>query len=91
MFRSLKLSNGEADLPEDDQNIKTTQARFSFTSVLVVMAVFGAVAASLAHLWRAANGDQAEIGRFVIVTAMSPLLLLVFASIAFRIVGRFFK
>jgi phosphotransferase system glucose/maltose/N-acetylglucosamine-specific IIC component len=78
-------------LPEDNRNSDSTQARFSFTSVLVAMAVFGAVAASLAHLWRAANGDQAEIGRFVIVTAMSPLLLLVFASVAFRIVNRFFR
>ena len=78
-------------LSDNERNTGSTQAKYSFTSVLVVMAVFGAVAASLAHLWRAANGDQAEIGQFVVVTAMSPLLLLVAASIVFRIVGRFFK
>ncbi len=61
-----------------------TQAQFSFRSVLIIVAVCAAVAASLAHLWRAANGDQQEIGQFVVITAMSPLLLLVVASWVFR-------
>ena len=63
-----------------------TKARFSIVSILVLTAVFAASAASLAHLWRAANGDTDEIGRFVIVTAMSPLLLLVLASVVFQVV-----
>jgi uncharacterized membrane protein YhdT len=62
-----------------------TSASFSVTSIFVLTAVFAAVAASLAHLWRAAQGDYDEIGWFVIVTAMSPLVLLVLASLMFQI------
>lgn len=46
-------------------------------SMLVLTAVFAAVAASLAHLYRAASGDVNEIGPFVITTAMTPLLMMV--------------
>lgn len=67
-----------------------SRGRFSITSMLVLTAVFAAVAASLAHLVRAASGDDEEIGWFVIVNAMSPLLLLVLASLAFQIM-RWFK
>ena len=68
-----------------------TSASFSVTSIFVLTAVFAAVAASLAHLWRAAQGDYDEIGWFVIVTAMSPLLLLVFASLVFQILRQLGK
>ncbi len=73
-------------MSEPSEPNSKTRARFSIVSILVLTAVFAASAASLAHLWRAANGDYDEIGRFVIVTAMSPLLLLVFASVTFQIV-----
>jgi NADH:ubiquinone oxidoreductase subunit 3 (subunit A) len=74
-----------ADCMEQPSSKQKIRARFTFTSVLVLMVVFATVAASLAHLWRAANGSQADIGFFVVVTAMSPLLVLVFTAFAFRI------
>jgi hypothetical protein len=64
---------------------------FSIKSILVITAVFGASAASLGHLWRAAQGDQGEIGQFVIVTAMLPMLMVVAASWFFKIFGRLIK
>jgi len=71
---------------ESNRNsLEPTRIRFSITSGLVLTAVFATAAASLAHLVRAANGDQEAIGRFVIVTAMSPLLLLAVTSLIFRI------
>lgn len=67
------------------------QLRFSIKSILVVTAVFAASAASLGHLWRVAQGDEAEIGQFVIVTAMLPMVVVVAASWFFKIFGRFIK
>jgi hypothetical protein len=60
-------------------------------SVMVVTAVFAASAASIAHLFRAAQGDKGEIGQFVIITAMLPMVVLVAASWFFKIFGRFIK
>ncbi|MFK7770262.1 MAG: hypothetical protein AB8B55_23835 [Mariniblastus sp.] len=65
------------------------RARFSIKSILVITAVFAAGAASLGHLWRAASGDKGEIGNFVVVTAMLPLVVLVVASWFFKISRRF--
>ncbi len=60
-------------------------------SILVITAVFAASAASLSHLYRAAQGDKNEIGQFVIITAMLPMTVLVAASWFFKIFGRFIK
>ena len=68
-----------------------SRAIFSIKSILVVTVVFAASAASLGHLWRAAHGDQGEVGQFVIVTAMLPMVVVVAASWFFKIFGRFIK
>ena len=78
-------------MSESLESVSKTRPRFSIVSILVLTAVFAASAASLAHLWRAANGDYEEIGRFVIVTAMSPTLLLVVASVVFQVMRWFGK
>ncbi len=57
-------------------------------SIMVVTAVFAASAASLGHLYRAAQGNQDEVGQFVIVTAMLPMVVLVGASWFFKIFKR---
>lgn len=84
MPKSYPIQSQPTD--QDRARIQSTspiRATFSFTSVLVVMVVFGAVASSLAHLWRAAQGDQHEIGMFVVITALSPLAVLVLVSWTF--------
>ena len=67
------------------------RARVSIMSVMVVTVVFAATAASLGHLFRAAQGDKSEIGQFVIITAMLPMVVLVAASWFFKIFSRFIK
>lgn len=62
-----------------------TPPRFSIKSILVITSVFAAGAASLGHLWRAASGDKGEIGNFVVVTAMLPMVALVVASWFFKV------
>lgn len=52
---------------------------------MVIMVVAAATAVSLAHLFRAANGKLSEIGPFVLVTAVSPLLLMIVVSWTFKI------
>jgi len=64
---------------------------FSIKSILVVTSVFAAAAVSMGHLWRATQGDQSEIGQFVIVTAMLPMVMLVAASWFFKIFNRWIK
>ena len=64
---------------------------FSIKSIMVITAVFAASAVSMGHLWRAAQGDQSEIGHFAVLNAMLPMLVLVAASWFFRIFGRFIK
>ncbi len=54
---------------------------------MVIMVVAAAAAVSVAHLFRAANGELSEIGPFVLVTAVSPLLLLIVVSWTFKIVA----
>jgi hypothetical protein len=46
-------------------------------SMLLLTAVLASAAASFGYLWRASEGDGEEIGHFVIMTAMMPLLILV--------------
>ena len=67
------------------------RTRVTIMSVFVVMTVFAASAASLGHLFRAAQGDKGEIGQFVIITAMLPLVVLVGVSWFFKILGRIIK
>ncbi|MFT7633552.1 MAG: hypothetical protein ACI87E_004609 [Mariniblastus sp.] len=80
-----------ADEPNQPKRATRQQGRFSIMSVMVVTAVFAASALSLGQLFRAAQGDKNEIGQFVIVTAMLPMVALVVASWFFKIFGRFFK
>ena len=56
---------------------------------MVLTAVFASTAASFGYLWRAANGSDHEIGQFVIMTAMMPLLVLVGAYWTLKIARRF--
>ena len=58
---------------------------------MVITAVFAAAAMSLGHLYRAAQGNTSEIGQFVVITAMLPMIVLVGASWFFKIFGRFIK
>lgn len=60
-------------------------------SVLVLTVVFAASAASLGHLFRATQGDKGEIGHFVIITSMLPMMVLVATSLFFKIFGRMVK
>lgn len=46
-------------------------------TMMVLTAVFASTAASFGYLYRASNGNGEEIGQFVIMTAMMPLLILV--------------
>jgi len=71
--------------PSSKPAAEPTRVRFSLISGLILMTVFATVSASLAHLVRAAEGDHVEIGRFVVITALSPLLLLAVTSTVFRI------
>lgn len=59
----------------------------SIKSIMVITAVFACAALSMGNLWRAANGDQSEIGNFAVLNAMLPMLVLVIASWFFKIVG----
>lgn len=68
-----------------------TRTRFSIKSVMVLTAVLAAAAASMAHLWRAAQSEEGDVGQFVIFTAMLPMLILVAASWFFKIFGRIIK
>ncbi len=61
-----------------------TSFRFSIRSTLVITTVFAAGALSVGHLVRAANGDLSEVGPFVVITAMTPMLLMVAMSWGFR-------
>jgi hypothetical protein len=65
---------------------------FSIKSFLVLVSVFAATGVSLGHLYRAANGGgQGEVGQFIILTAMLPMIVLVGASWFFKIFGTFIK
>lgn len=77
--------------PNQPQSRPRSRVIFSIKSILVITAVFAASAASLGHLWRAAQGDQSQIGQFVIVTAMLPMVMVVVASWFFKIFGRLIK
>jgi hypothetical protein len=83
--------NQDRKQPDGGGSNRGSRPRFSIKSIMVVTAVFAASGASLGHLWRAAHGDQSEIGQFVIVTAMLPMVVLVAASWFFKIFGRFIK
>jgi len=56
---------------------------------MVLTAVFASTAASFGYLWRASSGDGEEIGQFVIMTAMMPLLILVGAYWSLKIARGF--
>ena len=58
---------------------------------MILTAVFAASAASAGHLWRATQGAEGEIGQFVVITAMLPMVVLVAASWFFKIFGKFIK
>jgi hypothetical protein len=60
-------------------------------SILVITTVFAAAATSLANLYSAANGAPGEIGSFVIITSMLPMVMLVAASTFFRVLKRFLR
>ena len=57
-------------------------------AIMVLTAVFASTAASFGYLWRASSGDGEEIGQFVIMTAMMPLLILVGAYWTLKIARR---
>ena len=71
-----------------DQRVVGGRRPVTIKSLMVITMVFASSAASAGYLWRAANGDTEEVGRFVIVTAMSPLLLTVAVFWAVRVAGR---
>ena len=77
--------------PTQQPERRQSRAIFSIKSILVVTAVFAASAASLAHLVRAAQGKENEVGQFVIVTSMLPMVMLVAASWFLKILGRLIK
>ena len=74
--------------PDEQPKSTKQRGRYSIMSIMVVTAVFAASAASLGHLYRAAQGNQDEVGQFVIVTAMLPMVVLVGASWFFKIFKR---
>jgi hypothetical protein len=57
-------------------------------TMLILTAVFASTAASFGYLWRASSGDGQEVGQFVIMTAMMPLLILVGAYWTLKIARR---
>ena len=67
------------------------RAVFSIKSIMVITVVFAAAAVSMGHLWRAANGDKSEIGHFAVLNAILPMLIVVVASLFFKIFGRLVK
>jgi len=77
--------------PDQQPSPTKKRGRFSIMSIMVFTAVFAFSAASLGHLYRAAQGDQGELGQFVIITAMLPMVVLVGASWFFKLFGRFIK
>lgn len=79
------------DLPEQRPIGRRMKAVVSIKSIMVITLVFAAAAVSLGHLYRASQGDKSEIGLFVVVTAMMPMLVLVGASWFFKLFGRFIR
>lgn len=65
--------------------------RFSIMSILVITTVFAAAAASLGNLYNAASGNPEEIGTFIIITAMLPMVMLLAASTFFRVLKLFLR
>ena len=90
LTNSANSANSAADRPNDLQPDRKRTV-FSIKSIMVITAVFAAAAVSMGHLWRAAHGDQSEIGHFAVLNAMLPMLVLVAASWFFRIFGRLIK
>jgi len=71
---------------------RRSKGRVTIKSIMVLTAVFAAAAVSLGHLFRAVLGNESsEIGKFVIITAMLPMVVLVCASMFFKLFGRFIK
>lgn len=91
MSNSAQPANPANDLLTDREPARRKRTVFSIKSIMVITAVFAAAAVSMGHLWRAAHGDQAEIGHFAVLNAMLPMLVLVAASWFFKIFGRFIK
>lgn len=67
---------------------RTATKPVTIRTILVLTAVFAGTAASFGYLWRASSGDGQEIGRFVIMTSMMPLLILVGAYWTLKIARR---
>ena len=70
---------------------KPPRTPVSFPLILIVIFVIGVVVTDVVYLWRATDGDQSAKGRFIVMTAMSPLLVLVFTSFFFRVFRYFTK
>lgn len=67
---------------------KPASKQVTIRTILVLTAVFAGTAASFGYLWRASSGDGQEVGRFVIMTSMMPLLVLVGAYWTLKIARR---
>ena len=65
------------DVKKPPKPARARQKPLTIRTIMVLTAVFASTAASFGYLWRASNGDGEEIGQFVIMTAMMPLLILV--------------
>lgn len=76
---------------DNQQPAGKKRGTFSIKSILVLTSVFAAAAMSLNHLYAAAMGDKSEVGQFVIITAMLPMVVLVGASWFFKIFGKLIK
>lgn len=77
--------------PNRSQAPRMGPASFSIKGLLVLTAVFAAVAVSLAQFYRGvqSDGEGYQIGQFAIINAMIPTLFLTLAAIAYKLLGRF--
>lgn len=77
--------------PPNAERTAAGPASFSIKGLLVMTAVFAAVAVSIAQFWRGVQSDGAghQIGQFAIINAMMPTVFLTLAAVAYRLLGRF--
>ena len=88
---SAQQSTSPASDRASDPQPSAKRTVFSIKSIMVITAVFAAAAVSMGNLWRAAHGNQNEIGHFAVLNAMLPMLVLVAASWFFKIFGGLIK